>query len=167
MTPGKDQMSTETDEWVSVYQAAHKLGGMQPETLMRVCGPEGARIHQFHGPQVLLSEFMRIQRDHLAYEDDQRRHAAYVGDEGAKRAEHIAEAVRKAREKFIQRNPGMRSYQGPGGQSGPMLRSQDPATESRLRAVLTETTETVGAEYDKRHKVLTFGEWQAKHGTAP
>ena len=30
-----------------------------------------------------------------------------------------------------------------------------------------ETTETVGAEYDRRNKVLTFGEWQKKFGTAP
>ncbi len=157
---------TQTDEWVSAYSGAHKLGGMQPEALMRACGPEGARIHPFHGPQVLLSEVMRILGDHAAYRSDQDGHAAYLAEEGRKRAEHIAEAVGKARAKFVQGNPGVRSYQGPDGQSGP-LQSQSPATESRLREVLNETRETVGAEYDKRHRLMDFAEWQKKFGTAP
>lgn len=159
---------TETDEWVDVGPASRIRGldGMDPAALYAACEPDGARRHAVYGGQVRMRELMRIQRDHLAYQDDQRRYREYTDEEGRKRAEHVAEAVEKARANFIRRDPGRRAYQGPAGDSeGQMHR--DPGWNSRLRETLIETTETVGGEYDKRHKLLTFGEWQQQHGTAP
>jgi len=97
---------------------------------------------------------------------DQARWAEYRDEEGRKRAEHIAEAVERAREKFIKRDPGRRSYQAPDG-TGEGQRRRGPEWNQRLREVLRETRETVGDEYDRRHKVTDFAEWQKRFGTAP
>jgi hypothetical protein len=161
-------MSTETWRWIDVNVACWRDGidGMLAEQLMRACGPEGARIDPYEGPQVRSDVLERIQRDRWAYELDQARWAEYRDEEGSKRAEHVAEAVEKACQKFIRRDPGRRAYQSPAG-DGEGRMHRGPEWNQRLRTVLQETRETVGDEYDRRHKVLTFAEWQEKFGTAP
>ena len=96
-------MSADTFEWVGLGPASWVRGidGMAAESLFRACGPEGGRIDPIHGPQVRRDILERIQADHLAYQDDQRRYREYTDDGDRKRAEHIGAALGKAREKFI------------------------------------------------------------------
>ncbi len=156
-------MTTE-DEWVSAHTAcwARDIDGIAPEALMRACGPDGSRIHPFHGPQVRVDVVMRIQRDRADYRAKMAAWDEYRQEHGRIRQEACDKAYREAYEAGLKRYAPQMSYVGAGEPPSGQSLGRDPVIRDRIRTMAREAREEMHAKHNKQFPEMTLPEWEQR-----